>query len=194
MKKKKKTKKKVSIQFNWKKYGRLLILIDNANIIHAFSTLKFKLDHKKFRDYFKKRGRLKRIYLYTAFIKSHAPQKTFLEMMSRFGITLRTKAVKFIKLKNGRVQLKGDLDIEIAIDMFECLSDFDTAVLLSGDSDFAPLANWLHTKSKKIVVISTRPHISRELVRSADKFIDLGKFRRYWGLKKNHPDSRRGRN
>ncbi|MBM4401841.1 MAG: NYN domain-containing protein [Candidatus Cloacimonetes bacterium] len=87
---------------------------------------------------------------------------------------MRTKEVKFIRQVNGSVELKGDLDIEIAIDVFESLNEFDTAVLLSGDSDFAP----------KVVVISTRPHISRELARAADKFIDLTKFRRHWELKR----------
>lgn len=175
--------KQKKVKIGWKKYGRLLVLIDNANIIHAFSTLGFKLDHRKFKEYFKKRGKLVEIYLYTAFIKTNAPQKTFLEMMSRFGFILRIKEVKFIRQADGTLELKGDLDIEIAIDVFESLKKFDTAILLSGDSDFAPLVEWLHTKKEKVIVISTRPHISRELARAADKFIDLGKFKPCWELK-----------
>lgn len=167
---------------NWERYGRLLVLIDNANIIHAFSTLGFKLDHRKLKAYFESRGELVAVYLYTAFIKANAPQQTFLDMMSRIGLILRTKEVKFIRQSNGTIELKGDLDIEIAIDIFELLDEFDTAVLLSGDSDFAPLVDWLHTKGKEVITISTRPHISRELARASDKFIDLEKFRRYWKL------------
>lgn len=188
------TKRKLII--HWKQYGKILLFIDNANIIHAFSTLGFKLDHRKLKDYFQKRTQLVGIYLYTAFIKSKAPQQKFLEMMSRLGLILRTKEVKFIHATDGSTELKGDLDIEIAIDTFECLNEFDTLVLLSGDSDFAPLVNWLHTKQKKVIVISTRPHISRELARAADRFIDLGKFRFYWqlGRKKITPTRGRGRN
>lgn len=169
----------------WKKYGRILVFIDNANIIHTLSTLDWKLDHKKLKNYFEKYARLKEVYLYSAFIKRNAKQQIFLEMMSRIGLILRTKEVKFIHQEDKTTILKGDLDIEIAIDMFESLGKFDTAVPLSGDSDFAPLVDWLHTKNKKVVVISTRPHISRELARASDRFIDLNKFRKFWELKKS---------
>jgi uncharacterized LabA/DUF88 family protein len=168
---------------NWKRYGRVVVLIDNANIIHALSTLGWKLDHRKLKDYFAKQTKLQGIYLYSAFIKTHMTQQSFLEMLSRMGYTLRTKEVKFIRQKDGSFIKKGDLDIEIAIDLFEGLRKFDTAVLLSGDSDFAPLVEYLKSKRRKTIVISTRPHISRELARAADLFIDLGKFRKHWELK-----------
>lgn len=170
-------------KIDFKKYGRVMVFIDNANIIHSLSTLGWRLDHKKLKKYFGKHTKLKSIYLYSAFIKKDAKQQVFLEMMSRIGLILRTKEVKFIHQTDGAVILKGDLDIEIAIDMFETLRKFDTAALLSGDSDFAPLVDWLHTKKKRVIVISTRPHISRELARAADRFIDLNRFRKFWELK-----------
>jgi uncharacterized LabA/DUF88 family protein len=56
-------------------------------------------------------------------------------------------------------------------------SEYDTIVLFSGDSDFEYLAKILHAKKKHIVIISSKHHISRELVQGCDKYIDLKKIR-----------------
>lgn len=85
------------------------------------------------------------------------------------------------------------MDIEIAIDMFESLKKFDTAVLLSGDSDFAPLLDWLHTKGKKAVIVSTKYHVAKELIKASNLYINLRDLRSKWELvKSKNPAKRRG--
>ena len=54
---------------------------------------------------------------------------------------------------------------------------FDTLVLFSGDSDFDYLLKKLKVKGKTLVVISTKYHISKELIESSDKYIDLKKLK-----------------
>lgn len=61
-------------------------------------------------------------------------------------------------------------------------STYDTAVILSGDSDFVSLVNLLRGNKKRVIVISTRWHIARDLVQAADFYFDLKKFREHWEL------------
>ena len=61
--------------------------------------------------------------------------------------------------------------------MVDNIKKFDTAVLLSGDSDFAPIVKRLKEHNKKIIVMSTKGHISRELIQLSDKYINLKKLR-----------------
>jgi len=53
---------------------------------------------------------------------------------------------------------------------------YDTAVLLSGDSDFAYILRRIKSKGKRVIVMSTRGHIALELIKEA-KFIDLRKLK-----------------
>lgn len=60
--------------------------------------------------------------------------------------------------------------------MYDTSDSYETAILISGDSDFAPLIDKMKQKGKKILVISTKNHISKELIERA-KFIDLKKLK-----------------
>ena len=52
-------------------------------------------------------------------------------------------------------------------------------VLFSGDSDFDYLIKKLRMEGKRAVVISTKYHISRELIASCNKYLDLKKLKPY---------------
>ena len=103
-------------------------------------------------------------------------------MLARKGFQLRVKEVKIIKLKNKEVMLKGNCDVELTIDMIDLMPAYDTAVLLNGDSDFAPLIKYVQKHGKKVIAVSTRGHISREIIQSSDKFMWFNWFKNYWNL------------
>jgi len=50
---------------------------------------------------------------------------------------------------------KSNFDVEISIDSIRLLDKYDTFCLLSGDSDFARLAEFLKKKGKNIIVIAS---------------------------------------
>lgn len=78
---------------------------------------------------------------------------------------------------NGAEVCDKNGDVEIAVDVIEMTGKFDTLVLFSGDSDFNYLIKILRGKGKRAVVISTKYHISKELIESGNKYIDLKKLR-----------------
>jgi uncharacterized LabA/DUF88 family protein len=84
--------------------------------------------------------------------------------------------LKFIKNKNGPFLKKGNLDIELALDAYRKKDEYETFVLFSGDSDFEYLLRLLKESEKRIIVISTRKHVSKELLLRADYYLDLKKL------------------
>jgi len=102
-------------------------------------------------------------------------QKKFLDMLEINGYIVRAKAVKRIKSPEG-YKWKNNLDIELAFEMIDTQDAYDTAILISGDSDFAVPIDRIKKSGKRIIVVSTRGHISRELLERS-KYIDLRKLK-----------------
>ncbi len=121
---------------------------------------------------------LGKIYFYTAYDPDYAEQRKFLDFLDIIGYIVRKKKVKFIKdshLEKGGFH-KGNLDVELAIDAVHNRDSFQSFILFSGDSDFEALIKYMKRYRKHCVVVSTKGHISIELVKQA-KFVDLKKLR-----------------
>lgn len=156
--------------------GRTYVFIDAANIFYAQKSLKWRISYEKLMKYFKKDcGRKIKCFLYTATIPGNEKQKKFLDLLDILGYIVRTKPIKVIRLKNGQKIWKGNLDIELALEMYDTVDSYETAILVSGDSDFAPVIDKIKQKNKRVLVMSTKDHISKELIERA-KFIDFKKL------------------
>jgi len=167
-------------KINWSDYHRTAVFIDVANIIYSLKDLGWRIDYKKLQQYFKENCKLVDIYFYYSTDKENIGQANLLEMLSRKGFKMVVKEVKVIKLKNGELLYKGNCDVELAIDMIDTMPAYDTAVLLSGDSDFAPLIKYLQKHGKKVLSISTRNHVSKEIIEASDQFMWFNWFKNDW--------------
>lgn len=56
-----------------------------------------------------------------------------------------------------------NMDVELVVDVVRKIDTFDTFVLVSGDSDFAPLLEFLNEKGKTVEVISFKSGFSEKL-------------------------------
>lgn len=157
--------------------GQVAVFIDAANILYSQKTLGWKVDYKRLMKYLKNSCDLIFVYFYYANVSHNSGQINFFEMLKDRGYILKTKPVKYIKTPKGSI-LKGNLDIEMAVDMVTLADKFDTCVLMSGDSDFEVVAKYLKRSKKKIIVISTKKHVSIELIRNCDKYINLSKLKK----------------
>ena len=156
--------------------GRVYVFIDAANIFYSQKTLKWQISYERLKSYFEKECSVGKIFVYTATDVNRPSQEKFLSMLRRSGYILRTKPVKRIRLEPGVYQWKGNLDIELTMDIVDHLADFETMILLSGDGDFAPIVDRVKSKKKHVIVMSTKDHVARELLERA-KFINLKKLR-----------------
>jgi len=80
----------------------------------------------------------------------------------------------------GRRKLKGNMDIELAIDVLEMAEHLDHVILFSGDGDFRRLVEAVQRRGLRVSVVSTikssPPMVADELRRQADDFIELAEL------------------
>jgi len=98
----------------------------------------------------------------------------YLEKALKFVV--RKKPLKQIRIVNGDevlVQEKGNMDVEMAIDVVNQINNYDEALFFSGDSDFLALVHFVRNKSKKVYIYSSRNNVSSELRTGADGYKDI---------------------
>jgi uncharacterized LabA/DUF88 family protein len=159
---------------------RIALFIDGANLYSAAKALNFDIDYKKLLEEFRKRGVLVRAYYYTAIIEDqeYSPLRPLVDWLDYNGFTMVTKAAKrYTEYATGLTRTKGNMDIEIAVDMMEISGHVDHIVLFSGDGDFRRLVEAVQRKGVRVTVVSTvksqPPMASDDLRRQADTFVDL---------------------
>lgn len=156
---------------------KAVVFIDAANVVYSQRSLKWQIDFKKLMDYFKKNYQLDSVYFYYAYIKDDKKQQSFFAKLRQWDYRIKTKEVKLIRQSDGTILKKGNLDVELTIDAVKDLRFYSTAILMSGDSDFHALIRYLQSKNKKVVVISSKGHVSFELLKAADKYINFNSLR-----------------
>ncbi len=157
--------------------GKVYVFIDIENVFYAQRTLGWRMSYEKLMKYFKKEcGKETKCFAYTGVDEYNSKQKKFLDMLDINGYILRSKVVKKIKTRGGGYKWKSNLDVELALEMIKLKEKFDTAILVSGDSDFAVALDWLKEDRKRVIVMLTRGRVAKELLERA-KFVDLRKIK-----------------
>ena len=158
---------------------RAALFIDGANLYATARALGFDVDYKRLYNYFDSRCRLIRAFYYTALIEDqeYSPIRPLIDWLDYNGYTMVTKPTKEFTDSAGRRKIKGNMDIELAVDMMEMAERLDHIVLFSGDGDFRSLVDSVQRKAVRVTVISSiksqPPMIADELRRQADTFVDL---------------------
>src|SRR3954463_7649393 len=167
-------------------HERVALFIDGANLYSASRNLGFDVDYRNLLEYFKKKTRVIRAYYYSAVLETeeYSPLKPLTDWLAYNGYTLKTKPAKEFTDAAGRRRVKGNMDIEIAVDMLELAPHIRHAVLFSGDGDFKSLVEAVQRRGVKVTVISTvktsPPMISDELRRQANQFIELSELSKHF--------------
>jgi uncharacterized LabA/DUF88 family protein len=126
-----------------------------------------------------RRGKMVRAFYYTALIENeeYSPIRPLVDWLDYNGFTLVTKPAKEFTDSSGRRKIKGNMDIELAVDAMEMADHVEHIVLFSGDGHFRPLVEVLQRKGVRVSVVSTirssPPMIADDLRRQADNFIEL---------------------
>ena len=158
---------------------RVAIFIDGANLYAAARGLGFDIDYKRLLDLFASKGRLIRAFYYTAVIEDqeYSPLRPLVDWLDYNGYTMVTKPTKEYTDAMGRRKIKGNMDIELAIDMLEMAQFLDHAVLFSGDGDFRRLVEAVQRRGVRVSVVSTLrsqpPMVADDLRRQCDTFNEL---------------------
>ena len=158
---------------------RVSLFIDGANLHAAARALGFDIDYKRLLKHFQEQCHLIRAFYYTALVEDqeYSPLRPLVDWLDYNGFTMVTKPTKEYTDSMGRRKIKGNMDIELAIDVLEMAAHLDHVVQFSGDGDFRRLVEAVQRKGVRVSVVSTirsqPPMVADELRRQADNFIEL---------------------
>ena len=161
------------------KNERIALFNDGSNLYAAARALGFDIDYKRMLEVFEEKGDLVRAFYYTALLEEqeYSPIRPLVDWLDYNGYTMVTKPTKEFTDPSGKRKIKGNMDIELAVDVMEMMEHLDHIVLFSGDGDFRRLVESAQRKGKRVTVVSTvkskPPMVADELRRQSDYFLEL---------------------
>ncbi len=161
----------------------LALFIDGPNFYHTARALNFDVDYKRLLESFQTRGRLLRASYFTplADTDDHVAIRPLVDWMQYNGWNVVTKPAKVFEAEDGRKRIKGNTDIEMAVEVMKLAPAIAHAVLFTGNRDFTPLVTFLQERGTRVTVVSsmrTQPQmIADDLRRAADAFVELDTLR-----------------
>jgi len=176
--------------------GQIAIFIDAANLeksvqdmwVHPRdipekfggvqpTELTWRIDYKKLKRFFTSISDLQLLKFYTPEFLSDNHQN-FLSFLEKIGYQIIKKPLKvYTDHSDEHPHRKANFDVEISVDAVANLSNFDTIILFSGDSDFVYLLKFLRDNKKHIILFSRKNHVAKELFTAIDSYFDILDFR-----------------
>lgn len=145
---------------------RVGVFVDDSNLYHAYQKYGWRVDFGKLSKFLEQ-------YCVLQFINYHVaiPHKNdaaargtdqFLQKINAH-ITIKKKDLKYTPIA-GKFMKKADVDIEITLDVVRNIDNLDVAVVMSGDSDYLELKNYVvYDKKKNILFIGYEENMAWEL-------------------------------
>lgn len=169
---------------NFFPHERVALFIDGSNFYSAVRMLEIDVDYKSMLEAFRSQCHLVRALYYTALPEDQefSSIRPLIDWLNYNGYSIVTKPTKeFTDNHTGRRKVKGNMDIELAIDAMELAEHLDHLVIMSGDGDFKSLVEALQRRGKRVTIVSSLktnpPMVADELRRQADDFIDIEDLR-----------------
>jgi uncharacterized LabA/DUF88 family protein len=111
-------------------------------------------------------------------VDRHLQRVKFYLKLQKFGYELYLKPVKLYNQEDGSTKRKANCDVEMAFYLMKEHTNFDRAIILSGDGDFLPVLKYLRENGKQIYVLSRSSRTAKEIKKFAG-----GNFRDFEYLK-----------
>ena len=160
------------------------LFIDGSNFYAATRLLNMDVDYAKLHAYFSQNANLIRAYYYTALPEDQefSPLRPLIDWLDYNGFAVVSKLTReFTDPETGKKRTKGNMDMELALDMLKLAPHIDHAILFSGDGDFCRLLEDVQSMGVRVSVVSTTktspPMAADSLRRMADIFIEMDQLR-----------------
>lgn len=158
---------------------RLGLFIDGAHLYAASRNLGFDVDYKNLLGHFRKQARLVRAAYYTALLENdeYSPLRPLVDWLGYNGYCVVTKPAREFTDAAGRRRVRGNIEVEMAVDVMTLAPRLDHVALIAGDGDLRRLVEAVQGQGVRVTVLSTirtQPGmVADELRRQADGFLDL---------------------
>ena len=123
--------------------------IDGANLHRGIESLGWKLDYKRFRIWLTEKYKVKTAYLFLGLIPKY---KELYKNLQEDGFTLVFKEVIYDESGKAKGNCDADLVLQATRDFYE--NNFEKAVIVTSDGDYASLVKFLNESMKLFIVLS----------------------------------------
>ena len=155
--------KKLLEGFKDKKVG---VFCDDSNLYHSYQKYGWRIDFGRFKKLLEDYCDLQFINYYVAVPdKSDATYQGTQKFLEKIAphVSLKKKPLKYMSVV-GKIVKKADVDVEITLGVVRTIDNLDTVIILSGDSDFLELKNYVvKDKGKKILFAAYKENMAWEL-------------------------------
>jgi uncharacterized LabA/DUF88 family protein len=157
---------------------KIALYIDASNLFHHSRAIGLRIDFDRFRQFFERRGTMLAYAWYYTGVEElstgERPLQGLLDFLSYHGYTVVQKPMKEYNDKK-----KGNIDVEMTMDIMMQHGRLDRVILVSGDGDFKPLVDFVKAHGTRVTVVSSMQGnmLSNDLRKSATDLIDLADIR-----------------
>jgi uncharacterized LabA/DUF88 family protein len=156
---------------------RVSVFVDGANMFHTQKKgLGWFFDPAKLLVQLTGESELADAYWYMGIKQpAEARDENFVRFLVRAGYVMRIKNLRTMRdPTTGDFTQRASLDVEIVVDMFNTIDNYDRAIILSGSGNLGRALELLRSRGKEITVISTEGSVAADLRRTAGfHFVDL---------------------
>lgn len=159
--------------------NKVVAFIDGSNVFASCKALGLDMDYSKLPQMLSKYGTLVRMFYYTAMLDDGEvnPLRPLVDWLDYHGYHVVSKPTKEFIDRDGNRKIKGNMDIELAVDVMDMADRIDHIFIFSGDGDFRRLIESVQRKGVRVTVVSTirsTPPMCADLLRrQADEFLEL---------------------
>lgn len=146
---------------------KVYAFIDSQNLNLGVRSLGWQIDFQKFRLYLKNKYGVDKAFIFIGLVANN--QKLYTHLQTSGFILIFKPTVRYFE--NGKETVKGNVDAELVLHASAIeFSNYDKAILVSSDGDFACLAEFLSEKKKLLHILTPSGKYSK-LLRPYSKYI-----------------------
>lgn len=155
------------------------IFVDDSNLFYAQKTAGWKIDIAKLAEALTAEVKISFVKYYLAIPEKWdqtylGTQKYVSKLKENPHVSVISKPVKYIR-SGSSITKKGDVDVEIVLDVVRNLPNLDLILLISGDSDYVELRKYVLEHKKQIVFLGFKHNMAWEIKQG--KYILFEKLR-----------------
>ncbi len=171
----------------------IYVFIDASNVWNIVKSKRKFIEYSHLKNYLKEKFNAKeiKIFYYDAYPKEgtrdydlNGKHRFYTYLKKGLGFIVRKKELKRISniTKDGESIIeKGNMDVEMTIDVLHYLDKYNIAIFFTGDSDFLALVSYLRNRGKKVYIFSSQNSVSEELRTGGDRYFDVKNINEIWG-------------
>lgn len=153
---------------------KVYAFIDSQNLNLGIRSMGWRLDYKKFRLYLKNKYGVDQAFMFIGMVGNN--QKLYTELQSAGFILIFKPTVQYFE--NGKKTVKGNVDAELVLHAAAIeYGNYDKAIIVSGDGDFACLVEHLVEKDKLVHIFTPNHKYSKLLKPFAEYIVPMSRLK-----------------